>query len=81
MTTNTSTSVDCGSSQMPNACSTPIAIEAQNAPGDRTEPTDDDDDEGLDQDRQIHLQVDGLARDLQRARQAGEPGAERKHRA
>ncbi len=32
MTTNTSTSVDCGSSQMPNACRTPMISEAQNAP-------------------------------------------------
>ncbi len=48
--------------------------------GDRAEPADDDDDKGLDQDRQVHLQVDGLARDLQCAGQPGEPGAERKHR-
>jgi hypothetical protein len=48
--------------------------------GDRTESTNDDHDEGLNKDRQIHLKVDCLARNLQRAAEAGQARAEREHR-
>jgi hypothetical protein len=45
-----------------------------------TEPADDHDHERLDQDRHVHLQVYRLARNLQRAGEAGEAGPERKDR-
>ena len=45
--------------------------------GDRSQPADDGDDEGFGDDREVHAEVGGLARQLQRA---GEPGEERAHR-
>ena len=48
--------------------------------GDRAHAADDDDDEGLADQRQVEVEVGRLVRHLQRAAERGEEGAEREHR-
>jgi hypothetical protein len=63
----------------PKACSRPISSDARKRAADRAQAAHHHDHERLDDHRQVHLQRDRLARDLQRARQPGQEGAEREH--
>ena len=80
ITRNTSTSVACGTSTMPKACSTPISSAGEIGARQAAEAADHDHHEGLDDDGQVHLQIGRLVGQRQRAAKPGEAGAEREHR-
>ena len=63
---------------MQKALATPIRMAARKAPPIAAQAADHGDDEGVGDDGKVELEIGGLARDLQRAAQAGQHRAERR---